>query len=201
MNITLSKPSKMPCHGYSLPASACHTGAKLATVEGTICNDCYACKGRYNFPNVKNALARRLDAIEDPLWTQAMIALIRKNEKSGHFRWHDSGDIQSIDHLKKIIEIAAALPVISFWLPTREVHMILSFIRSGGQFPDNLNVRLSAVFPDEPANSFAGLTTSTVHDKLEPYGHVCPAPMQGNQCKSCRACWSKSVQNVSYAAH
>ena len=53
----LSAPGKMPEGSYNLPASACQTGAKLREMEGTPCWGCYAFKGRYNFPNVKNALS------------------------------------------------------------------------------------------------------------------------------------------------
>ena len=55
----LSAPGKMPEGSYNLPASACQTGAKLRLVPDTPCYKCYAFKGRYNFPNVKNALARQ----------------------------------------------------------------------------------------------------------------------------------------------
>ena len=32
-------------------------------------------------------------------------------------------------------------------------------------------------------------------------GHICPAPKQGNQCGSCRACWNDKVNEVTYIAH
>ena len=52
----LSAPGKMPEGSYNLPASMCQTGAKLREVPGTPCWGCYAFKGRYNFPNVKDAV-------------------------------------------------------------------------------------------------------------------------------------------------
>ena len=48
----LSAPSKMPCHGYSIPASRCKIGRKMRKVAGSICAICYALKGRYSFANV-----------------------------------------------------------------------------------------------------------------------------------------------------
>jgi hypothetical protein len=72
----LSKPGKMPEGSYNLPASACITGAKLRQIPGTPCYKCYAFKGRYNFPNVKDALATRLDSITHPQWVEAMAVLI-----------------------------------------------------------------------------------------------------------------------------
>ena len=35
----------------------------------------------------------------------------------------------------------------------------------------------------------------------DPKRATCPAPKQGNECKSCRACWDKKVKNVAYLAH
>jgi hypothetical protein len=49
---TLSNPGKMPWLSYSIPASTCKLGAALAKVKGTVCNICYAKKGRYVFPIV-----------------------------------------------------------------------------------------------------------------------------------------------------
>jgi hypothetical protein len=47
------------------------------------------------------ALERRLDS-QDPRWVTAMVALIKDQD---WFRWHDSGDIQSLEHLKNIFEV------------------------------------------------------------------------------------------------
>lgn len=38
----LSSPSKMPCHGYSIPAQACKVGSLLRNVSGSACAHCYA---------------------------------------------------------------------------------------------------------------------------------------------------------------
>ena len=95
----LSKPSKMPGHAYNLPAWRCKTGVKLQAVAGSVCAGCYAMKGRYRFKNVKDALQRRMDSLDHPQWVQAMVVLI---DKQPWFRWHDSGDIQSMKHLENM---------------------------------------------------------------------------------------------------
>ena len=74
----LSAPGKMPEGSYNLPAAACQTGAKLRLVPDTPCYKCYAFKGRYNFPNVKNALSRRLKSLDHPQWVKAMTVLVKK---------------------------------------------------------------------------------------------------------------------------
>jgi hypothetical protein len=70
----LSKPSKMPGYAYNLPAIHCKTGSKLAAIPGTTCHGCYALKGRYRFPNVMDAMMRRLASISRPDWSRTMAA-------------------------------------------------------------------------------------------------------------------------------
>ena len=98
----LSAPSKMPGPAHNLPAWRCITGVKLQKVPGSVCAGCYAMKGRYRFRNVKEALARRQQALTHPRWVEAMVTLIKDQD---WFRWHDSGDIQSPEHLKNIFEV------------------------------------------------------------------------------------------------
>ncbi len=94
----LSKPSKMPGPAHNLPAARCITGAKLVKVPGSVCAGCYALKGRYRFKNVQDALNRRLKALEDPRWVEAMVVLIKDHKffrcsglwmspESCHLKW------------------------------------------------------------------------------------------------------------------
>ena len=118
----LSEPSKMPGFAYGIPAQACKLGAILAKKKGSVCNSCYALKGMYVFPVVKNAQAKRLKILLSDMfaWKRAMVSLLEKKyrRKTGDervFRWHDSGDLQSVSHLQAIVEIANLLPDIRFW--------------------------------------------------------------------------------------
>ena len=117
----LSKPSKMPGPAHNLPAQVCKTGAKLVKVPGSVCAGCYALKGRYRFTNVQQALTRRLQALEDPRWVEAMVTLIKPHK---FFRWHDSGDLQSLEHLQNIFRICRATPETKHWIPTREAQFL-----------------------------------------------------------------------------
>ena len=76
----LSAPGKMPEGSYNLPAAACQTGAKLREIPGTPCYKCYSFKGRYNFPNVREALARRLEALTHPDWVKGMTTLVKSKK-------------------------------------------------------------------------------------------------------------------------
>ena len=186
----LSAPSKMPGPAYNLPAQACITGSKLVKLPGSVCYGCYALKGRYRFKNVKDALSRRLASIMDPRWIEAMVVLI---DKEPFFRWHDSGDLQSVQHLKNIFEVCNRTPGTQHWLPTREVKFLpLNFDAT----PKNLIIRLSGHKIDKAAASFWPWTSTVVTA-----GRTCPAPDQNNECKDCRACWSRDTANVAYGKH
>jgi hypothetical protein len=195
----LGKPSKMPGASYGLPAlTSCATGRKLSKKAGTVCSSCYACKGRYVTPVVQAAQARRLASIDDPGWVDSMVALIGR-KRSKFFRWHDSGDLISVEHLSKICQIAIRLPRYMFWLPTQE-HVLVSKFCQNHSIPANLVIRLSTPKIDgRPVTT--DLCTSSVYRDSDPLGHACPAPTQGGKCRDCRACWSSSVKHVSYKAH
>jgi hypothetical protein len=161
-------------------------------------------KGRYAFPKVQAALYRRLAAITKPLWAEVMADLIRrKSKREPFFRWHDSGDIQSLEHMRAIARVAELTPNVNHWLPSREYRLVREYLVSETP-PANLNIRLSAHMLGGKAPRFPGLpvTVSTVSKGEAPKdAHRCPAPKQGNVCGSCRACWDPKVKHVDYAYH
>jgi hypothetical protein len=200
---TLTQTSKMPCKSYSLPTEACKTGFKMAQIEGSICSKCYADAGFYRaYANtIKPAQFARLDAIDGPYWVDGMVTLIGRDE---YFRWHDSGDLQSLSHLEKIARVATLTPATRHWLPTREYAMVKSYVAKHGALPANLIVRLSAMYPDQPVKipaslqGVANVTASNVHTAA-PIGQRCVAPDQAGSCGTCRACWTDAV--ISYELH
>lgn len=225
---TLGYPSKMPGTSYGLPAERCITGARLAKVKGSVCSDCYAFRDQMSWPNPKKAQYKRLAAIENDRWIEAICRLLnhahaepfrwidlglrpgpklraagtrRRLNEMGHHRWHDSGDIQSVGHFAAICEVARRTPHIKHWLPTQELGMVKSYLVGGGAIPRNLVVRVSSVMLDDPARRAWPQTASVYTDTPPPGAHVCPAPQQDHRCMSCRACWSRSVAHVAYAAH
>lgn len=196
----LSSPSKMPGKAYGLPAWKCKTGSVLARVKGTVCAICYANnRGMYSFKGTKKAQARRLATIKKKGWIAAMVRAIA-GEK--WFRWHDSGDLQSVEHLTKIVAVCRLSPETKFWLPTRELRILRNFRALGGMWPENLVVRYSSVKigdgPAATAASSVGVNCSTVDSE---YGFQCPSSLQGNKCGDCRACWDKEIYSVSYRSH
>lgn len=197
---SLSKPSKMPGHGYGLPARECRTGTRLREVEGSVCHECYAMKGRYMFANVQRAQYYRWDALDDPRWTLAMITMIAATGDD-YFRWQDSGDVRDHEHLAKIIEVCEALPHVSFWMPTRETRLIDTY---PGEIPENLTIRRSmhmvGASPSQKGID-AGRLFSMVSDGEQEGAWNCPSLSQGNSCGDCRACWDPEVPVINYHVH
>ena len=187
----LSKPSKMPGPCFNLPASRCITGAKLVKIPGSVCAGCYALKGRYRFGNVQKALERRRQALSSPRWVEAMVVLVSGNE---FFRWHDSGDLQSLEHLKNIFEVCKRTPKTRHWLPTREAQILKQV--QPEDVPKNLIIRFSSHMIDQgPVTAWPWTSTVVTKDK------TCPAAEQDNTCGSCRACWNRDVKNIAYGKH
>jgi hypothetical protein len=198
----LSNPSKMPCYGYSTSAKKCRVGSKLRLVENSVCSKCYAMRGNYPFPVVQNAMERRMDAWKNSSsWVPDMVFLIQNLDSSGFFRWLDSGDIQSLEMLEKLVDVVISLPQIQFWLPTKEYRLASKYIAKHGAFPKNLTVRLSGYMidggsPSELATRLGVQTSAVSREKFD-----CPSSYQSGKCLTCRKCWDKKIANVTYKAH
>lgn len=197
----LSRTSKMPGPYFGTSAFDCQTGSKLRAVEGSVCAKCYARKGSYVWPAVREAHARRMSALLSAIdggaaraqWVSAMISLL---DGVTHFRWHDSGDLQSRAHFELIADVCKATPATRHWLPTKEPRYV-----DRANIPRNLVVRVSAPMVDQIGPK-AWPNVSSVHTDKAPKGaHVCPAPKQGGACADCRACWTRAVKTVSYHQH
>lgn len=202
----LSRPGKMPCKGWSLPAmKTCRTGRQSLRLKDSICSSCYACKGNYVFAHVKDALARRLEATKKPHFEKAMVKLITGMP---YFRWHDSGDLYSIEYLQRIINIARATPDTRHWLPTRELDLV---DRYAFRFPipSNLTIRISGLQVDKfitPDAFVVSNVTTKVYptDPLDGITSYCPStwnPLSVGSCGTCRACWDSNIDSIVYKKH
>ena len=87
-----------------------------------------------------------------------------------------------------------ATPDTQHWMPTREAQ-ILKRVKVN-EVPRNLIIRMSSHMVDQGPVSFWPWTSTVVQDNKS-----CPAQEQGNECKSCRQCWDRSVRNVAYPKH
>lgn len=214
--ISLSKPSKMPGHSWSLEAGRTCPASKLTVREhgrAAICDGCYAKGGMYRMPNVKNAQQRRLDwlldSIEGDDGDTAILGLVSMIEATGDsvFRVHDSGDLFSEAYATVWVEVARRLPHVQFWIPTRE-HLrerMLPALRTLASLP-NVALRPSAARIGDPAPEVEGLsagTTVAFHDTLPADHWICPATATEQKAcddHGCRKCWDPTVK-VAYVAH
>jgi hypothetical protein len=211
----LGEPGKMPGFAHGVPVADCRVGSRLARIPGTVCFHCYANTRRYTWRAMLAVLRRRARSLRRPsaVWCDAMVKLL---DGQRWFRWFDSGDLQGVEHLRRIVAVAERTPWVRHWLPTREVATVRAFVRSGGRFPENLCVRLSGTWVDGPPPAVApelyaaGVRTSTVHDERPPTGFACQAaaaiPGRNGKryapsCDTCRACWNREVPNTSYPLH
>lgn len=214
----LGHPSKMPGYSYGISATKCQTGSKLRNVPGSVCSGCYALTDWYrSWRPLLQGHARRWAGIHHPRWVDAMVAMITARCKApdNYFRFHDSGDLQGVWHLDRIVQVAERCREVAFWLPTREYAFVSDYLATGKTFPPNLCVRLSAHMIDsEPVlpPELAHLPTSTVSSVsayrsgvkiIEGKGSIeCRAvEARDNKCGPCRACWSSDVSNVQYPQH
>jgi hypothetical protein len=213
----LAKPSKMPGWAYGIPAKECKTGKKLRKVKNSTCFGCYALKGCYQFPIVQDAQYRRLNSINNIRWVEAM-ALLINSKKSKIFRWHDSGDLQSLKHLAKIYKVAKLTPGVLHWLPTREAWTKPYIAKA----PKNLVVRFSMPMVDQEALNSWGNTSTVVSkpslkscgafrtdktgkihglNKYKRFTKKDKKELDLGHCGSCRACWKPTIKNIEYGIH
>jgi len=217
----LSNPAKMPCYGFSIPAIYCKVGSKLRNVANSVCAICYAMGGFYLMPVVAAAMERRYQIMMQALdvWKRNMILVLaelnrlRPSDDIGtFFRWHDSGDIQSVEHLESIAEIARAIPAMAFWLPTKEIAFLEAFrLRHGNDsIPENLTIRLSVstigMAPsgliDHITSKMPQVASSGVRTKEQDgNGELCSAYDNDGFCNYCRRCWDASIPHIDYPAH
>ena len=105
---SLTRTSKMPGLSYSISAWRCKTGAKLRKIPGSVCAGCYALKGNYTrYPAIRAAQNLRMQKLKNKKWIDAMATQVKRQK---FFRWHDAGDIQSVEHLQKIFEVCKLTP-------------------------------------------------------------------------------------------
>ena len=194
----LSNTSKMPGKSISLDAFKCITGSILAAVEGSVCEDCYARKGAYRFPVVKNKMLDRMNFFNASNFIPAMVMNLDKT-KNEYFRWFDSGDVQSVKMCLDILEVCDKTPNKKHWIPTKE-HKLWKEALKTRALPDNVVLRFSAYMVDK-APSKNWRWSSAVINKAAPIGFECKAPSQEGKCKDCRACWSRDIKTVSYHKH
>lgn len=210
----LGSPGKMPCATFGQDAFVCQRGSELAQVEGSVCHECYARTNFYRYwrPAIQNRQNHQANIYHDR-WVDAMVVLVlHACRETPYFRWFDSGDLDSVEQLRRIVEVCERTPRVKHWLATREITYVKAYLswsvpepwnkRAEEAWPSNLVIRISADMIGEKAPD-GPWWKSTVHwDVGQPVeGFECEAYSRDMKCGPCRACWSPNAENISYPEH
>src|SRR4029453_13693849 len=126
-----------------------------------------------------------------------------------YFRIHDSGDFFNPLYVRMWAAVIRALPELLFWGPTRSWHdnggtrptnlIILAQLQTLVRTSPNVTIRPSALLIGEDAPRVLGLSAGSGVKAADEAN--CPAHLQGNACRDCRACWAAPQTSIFYALH
>ena len=125
---------------FDLPAGKVSCPGRTPTCS----SECYAQRGRFNFPQVQDRLRYNLWASKrDDFVPRAVSELYRKGALA--VRWMVSGDVYSPAFARKLVAITSATPFAVHWLYTRSwrIPAIESVLRDLAQV-ENVSVWYSA---------------------------------------------------------
>ncbi len=162
---------------------------------------CYACKGTWLYPNVKNSLQHNLEAYKSnpTLFFEsvaAQTALVR------FCRWHSSGDIVDMQYFEGMCKVARKNKDTHYLCFTKKYEIINEFLSKGKRIPKNLSIVFSAWSNWIPENPY-DLPMTYVYGK-EFNNELIPkdAIPCGGKCENCQACWTlKKGQHVYFLKH
>lgn len=149
---------------------------------------CYACKGTFVFPCVKNTLwSNYREWQNNPDAYEKSVYMACQNLR--FFRWHSSGDIPDAEYLEMMVRIARLRRGTRFLAFTKQFEMVNRYIETNGDLPKNLIIVFSAWGNFIPENPF-NLPMSYVHLKSdEGLEHI---PTNARECTgACHMCTEK----------
>ena len=197
--VKLSQTTKMPGKSWALPAGSTCPGSRDS--EGQVvpvCKACYAKTGNYTYP-----VPRKMREFNREDWKRAewVAEMIDALSMESYFRWFDSGDVYHPALAFKILLVIQGTPGVRHWLPTRshtvaKIRPILERINA----EPNAVVRYSSPHADGTFDQEHGSTVIPFAD-WPTEAKVCPSSQQEGKCKSCRACWDKSISVIAYVGH
>lgn len=168
---------------------------------------CYALKGNWIYPNVKNSLENNLnDFLENPNQFFNDIVNYLNNGLTTYkfFRWFSSGDIVNERFLNGMIEVAKKCKQTKFLCFTKKFEIVNNYLNNGGKIPNNLKIVFSAWTKDFKVDNPHNLPMTYVFFKKEENNPKIPSlaiPCKG-KCDECLACWSlKKGQSVFFNQH
>jgi len=167
---------------------------------------CYATKGNFTFPNVKESHMQNLACfINNPKqYFDDIIAYLNGLVSYRYFRYHSSGDIVNEEYLKGMVRVAKKCKTVKFLCFTKKFEIVNNYLASGEKLPSNLHIVFSAWDKDFKVDNPYNLPMTYVEFKDASKNPQIPElaiPCVG-KCYECQACWSlKKGQSVVFHQH
>lgn len=203
INISWSNSKLGPIPSVNLPPIVtCNQNAPCTSGK-----KCYACKGRFNFRNVKDSMWENYDRWNKYSPEYYFQDIENACVTSKYFRYHSAGDIPGPVYFYHMVKLAKKIPSTRFLCFTKQYHTVNAYIDQCGDLPENLVVVFSAwgdFLPDNPHN----LPVAYVHLKSgEGIDHIpTDARKCSGYCASCiqlgQHCWNlEHGQSVVFNEH
>lgn len=127
----------------------------IKTCRDCLCKEkCYAAKLERFRPSVRNAYQRNLDILlnaPEAYWREVEAAVMTNR----YFRFHISGDIPTIDYLRRMIDIAKRNQHCEILCFTKRYEYVNQLLAEGVELPNNLHLIFSAWVGLEMVNPFS----------------------------------------------
>lgn len=153
---------------------------------------CYALRGHFIYPAVKNRLAENLAAYyENPQLFFDMI--IEGTKLAKYCRWHSSGDIVDYDYLAGMCKVARANKDVKYLCFTKKYEIVNQYVSDKHRIPSNLKIVFSCWKDFVPENPYNFPMTWVKFKKKEESEFNCLIPDKAipcsGKCSTCQACW------------
>lgn len=161
---------------------------------------CYAQKGSFNYPNVKNCYAENLKSfLENP--NLAEMEILSQMPYAGFCRIHASGDVVNVRYLDMLINICNKLPNVKFMMYTKKYEMINQYLEECGEFPENMKIIFS-LWDTYKCDNRHNLPTSQVILKAGNVDPIKEGFLCDGLCEKCYKCWNlQEGENVLFNEH
>lgn len=161
---------------------------------------CYANKGTFLFPNVKNCYANNLESFLSSPETAEM-DILQQLPFMGFVRLHASGDFINYNYLDMIIRICKQLPNVKFMAYTKKYELFNDWLNEGRTIPNNLTIIFSLWDGFQCDNPYKFPTSQVILKKGNTDVILDGIECSGN-CSKCYACWDLiEGENVLFNQH
>lgn len=195
MRLHVSFTSKL---GKAIPSISLPAG-ETCRPDAPCLDKCYARKGNFHLPSVKDALADNL-----AYWNESHAAFeMSVNDfvcLYRFIRWHASGDIPDGEYLKMMVRVAKQNPRTDFLCFTKKYELVNEYLEHN-PFPENLHMALSTWGNFKPENPhslpLAMIKFRSRKNDIPEDAIACPGFCE-TCCREGGSCWELAPGQVVY---